>query len=252
MPKLFWSIQFPYRLLSYLDYCVVGLVMIALVALVGRRRTTSWRALVLVGVLFAAFEGGQAINQEWSGPSSLPSRSEAFPGGSKAPSRWTRFVTYLQYQDVSMPVMITTIPELPGLTFYNGEGANVIPVPGHGSPKSGYAVSFTPPKSGTVGTDVIAGPYLVAVHGAKFVGRFPYSEMIIAVKKRPSGPTRVTFSTARTWPIVVGKWATLVSTLLLAALIAALTIRWARVRIARGPAEPPDSSRASASPQPPS
>jgi hypothetical protein len=114
----------------------------------------------------------------------------------------------------------------------------VIPVPVTGSPKSGYAVSFTPPKSGTVGTDVISGPYLVAVHGAKFVGRFPYSELIISVKKQPSGPTRVTFSTARTWPIVLGKWATVLSILLLGALFLALTVRWAWWRIARNPRGP--------------
>ena len=242
VPRILWSIQFPFRLLTYVDYCVAGLVMIALVALVGQRRRTAGSraltALVLVGVVFAVTEGAQAISEEWSGPSSLRSRSEAFPGGSKAPGFWTRFVTYLQYQDVSLPVMSTTIPEIPGLTFYNGEGANVIPVPVTESPKNGYSVSFTPPKSGTVGTDVIAGPYLVAVHGAKFVGRFPYSELIISVKKQPSGPTRVTFSTARTWPIVLGKWATVLSILLLGALFLALTVRWAWWRTARNPRGP--------------
>jgi hypothetical protein len=98
------------------------------------------------------------VSRNWVASTSLIDKmvDRLVEGGSKAPSFWTRFVTYLQYQDVSMPVMITTIPELSGLTFYNGEGANVIPVPVTESPKSGYAVSFTPPKSGTVGTDVIA------------------------------------------------------------------------------------------------
>jgi hypothetical protein len=242
LPHIFWSIQFPYRLLSYIDYCVAGMVMIALIALAGERRSSARRralsALVLVGLVFAVAEGAQAINEEWSGPSSLRSRSEIFPGGDKAPGFWTKYVTYLQDQDVSMPVIEnTTINEIPGLTFYNGEEANVIPVPVNESPKTGYSVTFTPPKSGTIGTDVISGPYLVAVHGAKFVGRFPYSELIIAVKKNPDGaPTRVTFSTATTWPIVVGKWATVVSALLLGALLLALTGRWAWWRMARKPA----------------
>jgi hypothetical protein len=239
VPKVFWSIQFPYRLLSYIDYSAAGLVMVALIAMVGERRSGTRRrlttVLVLIGLAVAAVEGAQAIHQEWNGPSSLRSRSEAFPGGSKAPAFWPRFVTYLQYQDTSLPVVNATIPEIPGLTFYNGEGANVIPVPVTGTPKSGYSVTFTPPKSGTVTTNVISGPYLVAVHGAKFVGRTPYSELIMSVKKNPTGPTRVTFSTARTWPIVVGKWVTLACMLALASLLVTLTIRWARRRAARKP-----------------
>ena len=249
VPHIFWSIQFPYRLLPYINYCVAGLVMVALIALAGewRRRAgrTALTALVLVGVVFAVAEGAQAIHEEWSGPSSLHSRAEIFPGGSKVPSFWNTYVTHLQDQDVSMPVIPnTTINEIAGLTFYNGEGANVIPVPVTGAPRNGYSVTFTPPKSGTIGTNVITGPYLVAVHGAKFVGRFPYSELIISVKKNPSGPTRVTFSTARTWPIVVGKWATLLSVLALAVILLILTIRWARRRMRRGPADP--SSRVAA------
>lgn len=225
LPKLLWSIQFPYRLLSYVDYCVVGLVVIGVIAMVSQRASRLRTALVLIGVLFALSEGGQAVSQAWSGPSSLPSRSEAFPGGSKAPAFWDRFVTYLGYQDVSLPVVNATISEVPGLTFYNGEGANVIPVPVTQEPKESYSVEFTPSKSGTVNTNVISGPYLVAVHGGKFVGRTPYSELIMSVEKHASGPTKVTFSTARTWPIVVGEWVTYVCLLVLAAVFAVLTVR---------------------------
>jgi hypothetical protein len=234
LPRIFWSIQFPYRLLSYVDYCFAGIVLIALVAIVGQRRGELRRrattALVALGIVFAAVEGVQAINQEWSGPSSLRSRSEIFPGGSTAPSFWPRFVTYLQYQDVSLPVVNASIPEIPGLTVYNGEGANVVPVPVTPTPKSGYGVSFTLAKSGTVTTNVISGPYLVAVHGAKFVGRTPYSELIMSVKKNPNGPNRVTFSTARTWPIVLGELVTGLCVLTLGALLALLGVRWARAR----------------------
>jgi hypothetical protein len=244
VPKLFWAIQFPYRLLTYVDYCVAVLVMIAAMALLGMSRTRARTALLAVGVVFALVEVGQAINQEWSTPSSLKSRSDAFPGGSKAPSYWQSFATYLEFQDVSLPVIPATISEVPGLTVYDGQGANVIPVPVTEAPRSGYSVTFTPPKSGTVNTNVIAGPYLVAVHGGKFVGRTPSSELVLQVKKAASGPLRVTFSTARTWPIVLGKWATLLAVLALLALIAALTIRRLAERV-RG-----DSMRASP-PQPP-
>jgi hypothetical protein len=234
VPRILWSIQFPYRLLSYIDYCFAGVVMVAIVAIVGQRRGELRRrattALVLIGIVFAAVEGVQAINQEWSGPSSLHSRSEIFPGGSKLPGYWIRFVTYLQYQDVSLPVVNATIPEIPGLTVYNGEGANVVPVPVTPTPKSGYGVSFTLAKSGTVTTNVISGPYLVAVHGAKFVGRTPYSELIMSVKKNPNGPNRVTFSTARSWPIVLGEWATVLCVLALVTLLALLSLRWVRGR----------------------
>ena len=233
VPRILWSIQFPYRLLTYVDFCAVGLLTIALVALVRRRARVSSpaiAALIAIGLVFACAEGGQAIAQEWSGPSSLHSRSEVFPPDGKVPTYWPRFVTYLQYQDTSLPVVDATIPEIPDLTVYNGEGANVIPVPVTPTPRSGYAVTFTPPESGTITTNVISGPYLVAVDGGKFVGRTPYSELVLSVKKNPTGPTRVTFSTARTWPIVVGKWATFLCVLLTGALLLALTARRVRER----------------------
>jgi hypothetical protein len=44
-------------------------------------------------------------------------------------------------------------------------------------------VTLNPPNDGTVNTNVIAGPYLVAVKGAKFVGRTPYSELVMQVNK---------------------------------------------------------------------
>lgn len=224
VPHIFWAIQFPYRLVTYPTYCVVGLVMIALLALTRTAHTTATAALVVVGVLIVAVELGQALNEQWSTPSSLPSRAEAFPGGNQEPSYWDRFASYLEFQDVSMPVRNATIPEVYGLTFYNGQGANAVPVP-VSVPKSSYSVTFTPPKSGTLNTDVISGPYLVAVHGARFVGRTPYSDLLIEVQKPASGPITVTFGTAGTWPILIGRWATFISILCLLALLAWLAIR---------------------------
>ena len=116
----------------------------------GELGRTALTALVLVGLVFAVAEGAQAINEEWSGPSSLRSRSEIFPGGSKVPGFWTRFVTYHQDQDSSMPVIAsTTINEIPDLTFYNGEGANVDPGPGDGKAEKRPLGEVHPPKSGT-------------------------------------------------------------------------------------------------------
>jgi len=263
LPKTLWAIQFPFRLLTYIDFATAGLVTIATLALTrfagepvsssasegparaadagqaatgvrspaGGWRTRRW--LVALGVAFALVEVGQAIDQEWTTNSSLPSRSALFPGGSKLPDYWIRFATYLEFQDVSLPVRTATIPEVEDVTVYNGQGANVIPVPVTERPRTAYAVTFTPPYSGTINTDVIAGPYLVAVHGAKFVGRTPYSELVLRVKKNPSGPNRVTFSTARTWPIVLGKWATLSSILAIVLLLGGLSARALRER-ARG------------------
>ncbi|HEX3517705.1 MAG TPA: hypothetical protein VHT29_01575, partial [Solirubrobacteraceae bacterium] len=201
VPRVFWAIQFPFRLLSYVDYSVVGLVLIAVVALVRRSRGALTTGLVILGVLFAGIELSQAIVQEWNGPSSLASRSESFPGGSKVPSFWTRFVSYHQYQDYSLPQINAEIGEIPGVTGYNGEGENVISVSATGPIKSSYTIALTPPKTGTINTNVIAGPYLVGVRGAKFVGRSPNQNMVMRVKREPDGrPTKVTFTTAGTWP----------------------------------------------------
>jgi hypothetical protein len=247
LPRLLWAIQFPYRLITYVDYCVAALAILAVIAIVAKGRGRGRTALILAGVLIASLEAGQSIFQEWSTPSSLPNRADVFPGGSNLPGYWVRFATYLEFQDVSLPVLSATIPEIPGVTVYNGQGANVVPVPVTERPRNGYAVTLTPPHDGTVTTDVISGPYLVAVHGAKFVGRTPYSELVMRVNRNSAGgPTRVTFSTARTWPIVLGKWLTLLAVVVLALGLAGLAIRTA-IRRARG-----DSSQASPRPPPPS
>jgi hypothetical protein len=253
VPKLLWSVQFPYRLLSYVDYCVAALVMIAVLALVKRKRSAAWTALVVVGVLFAAFELGQSMKEAWSGPSTLASRSEVFPGGRKAPSFWIRFVTYNQYQDQSLPIGAASIPEIPGVTGANGKDENVISAPVMGSLKEGYSVEFVPPRSGTLNTNVLTGPYLVDVKGAKIVGRTENQNMLIQVNKNPDGsPTRVTFGPAHTWPVVLGKWATIICSLIVLGLLATLALRRGRRR-SRGPDSATgvrgDSSRAS--PRPP-
>lgn len=245
VPHIFWAIQFPFRLVTYPTYCAVGLVMIALLALTRTGRTTGTTALVAIGVVIIAVEFAQAVNEQWGTPSSLGSRAEAFPGGNKLPSFWTRFATYLEFQDVSMPVRAATIPEVPGLTYYNGQEANVVPLPVT-VPKNSYSITFTPPKTGTLNTEVVTGPYLVAVHGARLVGRTPYSEMLIEVQKPASGPITVTFGTAHTRPILLGRWATFISILCLLALLAWLGVRDLRARAPAGrrpgsPQRPPPS-----------
>jgi len=252
VPRILWSIQFPYRLLTYVDFCVVALVMIAVIALLKQRRTALTAALVLASVLIAVFETGQAMVQEWGTPSFLSSRSEIFPGGGRVPSLWARVVTYHQYQDDSLPVVSASIGEIPGATQNNGEGENVISVRAEEEIKSSYTVTFTPPESGTVNTNILTGPYLVGVKGAKIVGRSPNQYMVIAVKKQPDGrPTRVTFGTAGTWPIVLGRWATYLSLLALAALLVLLTRRQLRARAASRPSQPQGRARSSPASAPP-
>jgi hypothetical protein len=208
-------------------------VMIAVLALARRHKSSARTALILVGVLFAVFEMGQAMKEAWSGPSTLASRSEAFPPGRKSPQWWTRFVTYNQYQDQSLPVRAATIPEIPGVTGNNGQGENVISVPVMDSLKQAYAVEFTPPYSGTLNTNLLAGPYLVMVHGAKVVARTVSQQMLIQVNKSPGGrPTRLTVEPAHTWPLVAGKWTTIISSLGALWLLATLAIKSRRRRSA--------------------
>jgi hypothetical protein len=249
VPHVLWSIQFPYRLLSYVDYSVVGLVLVAVVALVKRRRGLVTVALAIVGVGFAAYEVRAAMVQEWNGPSSLSSRSEVFPGGSKVPSFWTRFVTYHQYQDNSLPTVSATIDEIPGVTGYNGEGENVISVQAAERVQSSYSITFVPPKSGTVNTNVIAGPYLVGVKGAKIVGRSANQNMVVAVKRDGDKPITITFGTAGSWPIVLGRWATFLAILAVLALLVRLTIRHPPWR--RGTGATAERARAGSSPASP-
>lgn len=245
VPRILWSIQFPYRLLTYVDFCVVALVMVAAIALVKRRRSALASLLVLAGVSIAVFELGQALVQEWDTPSFLASRAEIFPGGGRVPSFWTRAVSYHQYQDDSLPVVGASIDDIPGATQPNGEGEYVVSVRAAEEIKSSYTIAFTPPKSGTVDTNILTGPYLVGVKGAKIVGRSPNQYMVIQVKKEPHGPTRVTFGTAGTWPIVLGRWATYLSLLALLGLLAVITRRRLGARMAGGISGPPARVRSS-------
>lgn len=196
LPKLLWQIQFPYRLLTYATFCVLGLVLIALRQLSGRSHR------VLLGLLAAivVVESAQALHQIWATPSALESRSQSFTLG---PSWWQRFggegesVFGDQFSDFSGREVKPTIT------------STKLHVPSLGPVKGGYAVSFVSPGPGTIETNVQTGSYLVAVGGAQPAGRVEDGSLVVRLDVPKGKPARVTFYPARTLPIVAGKYLTL-------------------------------------------
>ena len=197
LPKLLWEIQFPYRLLTYATFCVLGLVLIALRHLSGRSRG------VLLGLLAAivVVESAQGLHQIWATPSALESRSQSFTLG---PSWWQRFggegesVFGDQFSDFSGREVKPTITSMK------------LHVPVLGPVKEGYAVSFVSPGPGTIETNLQTGSYLVAVGGAQPAGRVEDGSLVVRVDVPRGKLARVTFYPGRTLPLVAGKYLTLV------------------------------------------
>jgi uncharacterized membrane protein len=197
LPKLLWQIQFPYRLLTYATFCVLGLVLIAL-----RNLSTVRSRRVLLGLLAAivVVESAQGLHQIWATPSALESRSQSFTLG---PSWWQRFggegegVFGDQFSDFSGREVKPTITSMK------------LQIPLLGPVKEGYAVSFVSPGPGTIETNVQTGDYLVSVGGAQPAGRVEDGSLVVREDVPKGKPARVTFYPSRTFPVLVGKYLTL-------------------------------------------
>jgi uncharacterized membrane protein len=207
LPRLLWNIQFPYRLVTYATFCVLGLVLLAM-----RHLTRGRSRRVLVGALLAivAFESAQAVHQIWATPSALESRAQLFTIG---PSWWTRFASAGEspfgdeFSDFSERQVTPTIK------------GTELELDARGPVKSGYAVTLASPGPGTVATNIQAGSYLVGVGGARPAGRVEDGSLVVRLKQPAGTQARITFAPARSLPIVAGRDLTVVGVLAALALL---------------------------------
>lgn len=196
LPKLLQFIQFPYRILTYVDICLVGLVTIALAAM-QRERLTS-RVPVFVLAAIAAFAFGLSIEQNSKVRSWLSGREEALASPVQPPPTW---YAPLQFADGSAPVVEPTLAA--PLEFPVEEI------------ESSYAASYPAGPAGTAETNISSGSYLVEVSGARPVGRTDDGRMIVRL---PAGERSRQVEVSAAWgpAMTAGRWLSIVS--LLAAL----------------------------------
>ena len=192
LPRALQFIQFPYRLLTYADLCLVGLVTIALAGL--QRAGSAARVPVALLAVVAALSFGQAMVQNFEVRSWLGSRTEALASSTQTPPSW---YAPLHFADASAPVVEPTL-------------SDPLVVPVEGPEHDRYTATYPPGPGGTVASNVLTGTYFVDVSGARPVGRTPEGGMVMRLPASPR-PRQVTVSASWGTGVRLGRWLTLLS-----------------------------------------
>ncbi len=213
LPRVWRFIQFPYRLVTFVDLAALGLVTLALVAMGRSGAATRTPALLLAAVAGLAFV--QSLRQNGEARSFLPDRAAALESSVHTPESW---YAPLQFADGSAPIVHPTL-------------STPLQVPVADGPSNSYEVAYPPGPAGTARTNVLAGTYLVDVSGAEPVGRNAGGYMIVRLPAS-NQPRQITVKAGWGTGVEIGRWLTVASLL-----TAALASGYAVVR--RG--QPPDS-----------
>ena len=111
-------VQFPYRIMTYVDFCVVALVTLALAAAERSESQRRWAAPAVAALAaIAAFNLAITIQQNIEVRSWLSGRDKALASSVQPPKSWYAF---LQFGDGAAPVAQPTLPD--PLTVPVGEG----------------------------------------------------------------------------------------------------------------------------------
>ncbi|MBS1675772.1 MAG: hypothetical protein JST08_00155 [Actinobacteria bacterium] len=208
LPSFLTYIQFPYRLMTYVDLAMVGLATLAIAAM--QRSGTRSRVPVALLVLVAAVSFFAAVKQNHEVRSWLPGgRDAAVASAFAPPSSWYAFV---QFGDATEPLGEPTLP---------GE----IHVPVEEGIKDSYTVTVPPGPEGTILTNVVTGPYFVKITGAEAVARNGNSDQIVRLPASDK-PREVTFAGHWDTGVTVGIWITVISLA-----IAAIALIWGLARL---------------------
>jgi hypothetical protein len=203
LPTFLTYIQFPYRLLTYVDLAMVGLTTLAIAAM--QRSGNLSKVPVALLVLVCAISFYAAIVQNARVRSWLPGgRDAAVASVSAPPESWYAFI---QFGDATEPLGEPTL-----------EGELHVPV--EEGVKDSYTVTVPPGPEGTILTNVVTGPYFVKITGAEAVARNENSDQIVRLPAS-SKPREVTFATHLEPEAKVGIWITVLSLA-----IAAIALIW--------------------------
>jgi hypothetical protein len=234
LPEALRYIQFPYRLLTYVDFCVVGLVTLVLAALERRRDSAASVAAVAALAVIAAFNLVISVQQNFDVRSWLGGRGEALGSSVQPPPSWYAIV---QFGDGEAPVVQPTLPQ--PLTVPVEEGI-----------RDSYRVEYPPGPAGTAQTNIDTGPYLVDVAGAEPVGRSEAGQMVVRLPASPDRPRTVVVSAEDGPAVVVSRWISFLALLGSLVGVGAVLLQRRRARGGNGEvesrAEPRDSSASGA------
>jgi hypothetical protein len=190
LPSFLTYIQFPYRLMTYIDLALVGLTTLAIAAMQKSGKLSRVPAALLVLVTAISFYA--AIVQQSQVRSWLEGgRDAAVASSYQPPESWYAFV---QFGDASEPLAEPTLP-------------GAINVPVEKGIKDSYTVAVPPGPEGTILTNVVTGPYFVKISGAEVVGRDGGSHQIVRIPASKT-PREVTFSSHWNTTVQLGIWIT--------------------------------------------
>lgn len=215
LPEFLRYIQFPYRLVTYADFCIVGLVTLVLAALERRGASAgSFAAGTALGAI-ALFSLGISVQQNFEVRSWLGGRGEALVSPVEPPRSWYAII---QFGDGEAPVVRPTLPE-------------PLTVPVENDIRDSYTVRYPPGPAGTAQTNIDTGPYLVDVSGATPVGRSEAGQMVVRLPASPRRSRTVVVSAESGPAVAVSRWISVLALLFcLLAPIAAIARRRRRAR----------------------
>lgn len=204
-------VQFPYRILTYVDFCVVGLVTLALAAAERSESERRWATPAVAALAaIALFSLAVSIQQTFEVRSWLSGRGEALESTVQPPPSWYAF---LQFGDGHGPVLQPTLPD-------------PLNVPVEEGIRDSYRVEYPPGPAGTAQTNIATGDYLVDVEGATPVGRSEAGQMVVRLPASPERPRTVVVSGEDSPTVEVSGWISIVSLFgSLLALVACAVVR---------------------------
>lgn len=209
LPESLQYIQFPYRLLTYANFCVVGMVTLALAGTERRSSSPGSFAAVTALAAIALFNLAISIGQNAEVRSWLSGRDAAVATTVQPPPTW---YAPPQFADGAAPLMRPTL-------------AQPLTVPVEEEIRDSYRVEYPPGPAGTAQTNIATGPYFVDVSGAAPVGRTETGQMVVYLPASPQRPRVVEVSAKESVTIVAGRWISIVSLLGSAAALALLLLR---------------------------
>lgn len=210
LPELLQYVQFPYRIMTYVDFCVVGLVTLALAGLERDGSTPRSSGAVAALAAIALFSLVISVQQNREVRSWLNGRGEALMSSVSPPPSWYAFI---QFGDGDGPIVQPTL-------------SRPLTVPVEEGIRDSYRVEYPPGPAGTAQTNIDTGSYLVNVSGATPAGRSEAGQMVVSLPASPDRPRVVVVSAKENAVVVGSRWVSVVSFLAaLAALAAAAVIR---------------------------
>lgn len=219
LPTVFQQVQFAYRLQTYVALACAGLVLVGVLALTRRaesgRATRVDRPLRLGLGLAVAFGAALCVWQLWVPNTHIGpyfNRADALRGPSTLlPQAWNMGKNY---EDRSLlPVVLTAKSfTFPPAQVHDDRFVSSVSLPSGAQPFA---------------TNIVGGPYLVHVGGARVVGRTAEGHLVLQRTTGGSKPVDVELRAQLSAPVVQGRIITAASAALLLALAAIAAVwRW--------------------------